>query len=408
MGEGGEVSEARARAAAKAAAAAGLWGVPGGSLALSREPAGRDGGGGGGALGVPACRLGLSGLAYARARSSARHRLPPVLPQSPWPRLTPWTREEANLAAAEAAGGGPGSAPREGPALREVACQTVADAGTQTMTAEAGAGVGLCGGAASSREPSKHEVAGSVSRQGGREGRGESSAGEAGGKPSKPCKNELPKRSPESFVRPWFSSSERCVASQRGGGAKASRELPASVQPPSRRSKEARDEVTQRIETTSQPPQGLHTPEVSGMLEGSSGSGRRDRAGGSGGDEAFETSHSDKVDGEAPEHVEQPRDSARTEPVPCIRSRASCPARRLAVSGGKSELRASLNALENILEAQYNQLHSNGYIRDSGTPGTTACGTEVNPLHSLRELERTIEEQHDELVSQGALLPEMR
>tara|TARA_B100001094_G_C17540643_1_gene488981 strand:- start:232 stop:414 length:183 start_codon:yes stop_codon:yes gene_type:complete len=60
------------------------------------------------------------------------------------------------------------------------------------------------------------------------------------------------------------------------------------------------------------------------------------------------------------------------------------------------------------LEAQYNQLHSNGYIRDSGTPGTTACGTEVNPLHSLRELERTIEEQHDELVSQGALLPEMR
>lgn len=407
MGEGGEVSEARARAAAEAAAAAGLWGVPGGSLALSREPAGRDGGGGGGALGIPACRLGLSGLAYARARSSARHRLPPVLPQSPWPRLTPWTREEANLAAAEAAGGGPGSASREGPALREVACQTVADAGTQT-TAEAGAGVGLCGGGASSREPSKHEVAGSVSRQGERGGRGESSAGEAGGKSSKPYKIELPKRSPESFVRPWFSSSEGCVASRRGGGAKASRELPASVKPPSRRSEEARDEATQRVETTPQPPQGLHIPEVSGILEGSTGSGRRDIAGDSCGDEAFETSHSNKVNGEAPEHVEQPRDSARTEPVPCIRSRASYPARRLAVSGGKSELRASLDALENILEAQYNQLQSNGYIRDSGTPGTTACGTEVSPLHSLRELERTIEEQHDELVSQGALLPEMR
>ena len=274
------------------------------------------------------------------------------------------------------------------------------------------------------------------------------------GKPAKPCKLELPMRSPESFVRPWFSSSGGGVASRRGGRARASRWLHPSAQPPWRRSEEARGEATQPLETTSKPPQGLHTPElqpelqpeVSCMTEGSTGSEGRDRTGESCGDKTFEKSHGDQVHDEAPEHVgERPRDSAGTkscaktatdegagsgtvgsnarlvldlgrdnghsataEPVLCIRSRSSRPTRRLAVSGGKSELRARLNALESIVEAQYNQLQSKGYIRDSGTPGDTACNTDGSPLHSLRALERTIEEQHDELVSQGALLPEMR
>jgi hypothetical protein len=73
---------------------------------------------------------------------------------------------------------------------------------------------------------------------------------------------------------------------------------------------------------------------------------------------------------------------------------------KLRQSEAAGELKARLDDLERLVEAQFCHLQSAGYIgAESGTQGSD--GGRGPP--SLRELERAIEEQHDDLVAQGVL-----
>ena len=73
---------------------------------------------------------------------------------------------------------------------------------------------------------------------------------------------------------------------------------------------------------------------------------------------------------------------------------------KLRQSEAAGGLKARLDDLERLVEAQFCQLQSAGYIgAESGTQGSD--GGRGPP--SLRELERAIEEQHDDLVAQGVL-----
>ena len=71
--------------------------------------------------------------------------------------------------------------------------------------------------------------------------------------------------------------------------------------------------------------------------------------------------------------------------------------RRESVGG----LKVRLDELENLVEAQFCQLQSAGYIRVEN--GGRKPDEDRGGPPSLRELERAIEQQHDDLVAQGVL-----
>jgi len=77
------------------------------------------------------------------------------------------------------------------------------------------------------------------------------------------------------------------------------------------------------------------------------------------------------------------------------------PARsKLRQSKAAGGLKARLDDLERLVEAQFCQLQSAGYIRAESV-GLRPDEDRGPP--SLRELERAIEEQHDDLVAHGVL-----
>ena len=83
-------------------------------------------------------------------------------------------------------------------------------------------------------------------------------------------------------------------------------------------------------------------------------------------------------------------------------------------SPAKSALQAQLDQLEKVIDEQYYQLLSKGYLDEHSDAVATDLPVQqlvegfAHPSErmSLEELERAIEEQHAKLVQQGVIAPD--
>ena len=426
-GRGGEEEEEEARAlerareAAVAASLAGLWGLPGESLALSRaavEGAGEGAGAGASGraaweLGVPTCRLGMSGLAYTRARSSARHRLPPVLPEDSWPRLTPWSKGASAADAAPASPPVPAAnlfpAARTRSARRDAGCQPVADAGTQTVGHVSGVRAELDGVAEGLDPGGPIQTGDSQPRRSKAPppSRTSASGPAADAAPRGARRPEWFTKRPESFELPWFSSGRskpptrgRAAASAPGevppqkvrsgsaGGPSGATGVPAGV---------AAQRTRAGLERQATRTEGHAAPGPS--LGGTNSAPKKPSC------HCFAAESAELAVGlEAPRAAAPDPGDFSTEHQPCPRKdgpvaeKKSAKLRRRESVGG---LKVRLDELENLVEAQFCQLQSAGYIRVEN--GGRKPDEDRGGPPSLRELERAIEQQHDDLVAQGVL-----